>query len=246
VAVINETMARRYFHGRNPLGARFAYGRGEGASPDIEIVGVVADSKASSVAEADVPFVYEPYLQHPALGRLTFFVRSRQDPAALASTIREVLGRIDPQIPVYGLKTLPAQISESLVTERLLVLLSSAFGALAALLAALGIYGVLAYAVAQRRQEIGVRMALGADPAAVRRLVLAEVGRFLLAGAAIGLPAAYLVGRLVESMLFGVGAADTRVFLAGLLLMTVVSIAAAFPPARRAARTNPIEALRSD
>ncbi|HYK42923.1 MAG TPA: FtsX-like permease family protein, partial [Thermoanaerobaculia bacterium] len=152
----------------------------------------------------------------------------------------------DPQLPIFDLKTLEAQISESLVTQRLVVLLSASFGVLAALLAALGIYGVLAFAIAQRRQEIGVRVALGADPGAVRSLVLGEVLRFLIIGAAIGLPAAYAVGRAVSSILFEIGAGDPRIFVAGVVLLAAVAFAAAFPPAIRAARVNATEALRSE
>jgi ABC-type antimicrobial peptide transport system permease subunit len=143
-------------------------------------------------------------------------------------------------------KSLSAQISDSLVTQRLIMLLSAAFGGLAALLAALGIYGVLAFSVAQRRQEIGVRIALGAQPSAVRGLIFSEVARFLLVGAAIGLPAAYALGRAVESILYGVHASDLRIFAIGAALMAAVSFAAAYPPARRAANTDPIDALRSD
>jgi ABC-type antimicrobial peptide transport system permease subunit len=126
------------------------------------------------------------------------------------------------------------------------VILSSAFGSLATLLAAIGIYGVLAFAAGQRRREIGVRIALGADPASVRRLVLGEVGRFLLAGGAIGLPAAYVLGRLLESILFGVKARDPLVFAAGAGLMGATAAFAAYLPARQAARIEPLVALRSD
>jgi ABC-type antimicrobial peptide transport system permease subunit len=142
------------------------------------------------------------------------------------------------------LQDLRSQIDDSLVTQRLITLLS-AFGGLAALLAALGIYVVLAFSVAQRRQEIGVRIALGADPPAVRRLILSEVGRFLLLGAAIGLPAAWALGRAVESILFGVNASNPWIFAVGAVLMAV-SFAAAWPPALKAGRTDAMEALRNE
>ena len=246
VAIINETMAHRLFAGRDPLGARLAFGGETGAPPDIEIVGVVRNSKSAVVTESEGPFIYLSYLQYPKLGQLTFYVRAANDPTLLASSIREQVRKLDPQLPIFDVKSLRTQVNDSLVTQRLLTLLSAAFGGLAALLAALGIYGVLAFSVAQRRQEIGVRMALGAEPSAVRRLILSEVGRFLLVGAAIGLPVAYALGRGIESILYGVHASDLWIFAAGTALMAAVSLAAAWPSARRAARTNPMEALRSE
>ena len=245
VAVINETMARRFFAGRSPIGARLSFSGGS-AAPDVEIVGVARNSKAGDVMEMDGPFVYTPYLQDPKLGELTFYLRSLENPEALASTIRSEVRRLDADLPVFDLKTLRGQIDESLTTQRLLVLLSAAFGGVASLLAALGIYGVLAFAVAQRRHEIGVRMALGADPAAVRGLLFSEVFRFLLLGGAVGLPAAYALGRAIASILFGVKAFDPVIFAAGAALLAAVSIAAAWPSARSAARTNPMDALRSE
>ena len=246
VAVINEAMARRFLPGRNPLGVRLAYGRGLDTGPDTVIVGIVRNSKSAQVSEKEGPFLYLPYLQDAKLGELTFYVRAGNDPATLASAIREQVRKLDPELPINDVKSLRAQISESLVTQRLIMLLSAAFGGLAALLAALGIYGVLAFSVAQRRQEIGVRIALGAQASAVRGLIFSEVARFLLVGAAIGLPAAYALGRAVESILYGVHASDLRIFAIGAALMAAVSFAAAYPPARRAARTDPLESLRSE
>ena len=246
VAVINETMAKRYFPDRSPLGGRMGMGGGKSVKLDIEIVGVVRDSKGASVDEKIEPFLYMPWLQDPKLKQLTFYARSEADPAGLVSSIRAAVARLDPQLPIFDVKTLAAQISESLQNRRMVMVLSAAFGGLAALLAALGIYGVLAFGVAQRRREIGVRIALGATPADVRRLFLSEVGRFLVVGGLIGLPAAYALGRAVESILFGVKAADVPIFIAGAALLTAVAFGAAYPPARRAARTDAMEALRSE
>jgi putative ABC transport system permease protein len=246
VAVVNETMARLYFPGRSPLGARMGLGGGSTVKLDIEIVGVVRDSKGASVDEKIEPFIYMPWLQDPKLGQLTFYARSDADPSSLVASMRAAVARLDPQLPIFDVKTLNAQISESLQSRRLVTVLSAAFGGLAALLAALGIYGVLAFGVAQRRREIGVRIALGATPANVRRLFLSEVSRFLLVGGLIGLPAAYALGRAVESILFGVKAADVPIFVAGIALLAAVAFGAAYPPARRAARTDATEALRSE
>ena len=239
-------MARRFLPEKNPLGARVAFGKNVEGRPDTEIVGIVRNSKSAEVSEKEGPFIYLSYLQDAKLGELTFYVRAANDPTLLASAIREQVRKLDPQLPIFDVKSLRTQIDDSLVTQRLITMLSAAFGGLAALLAALGIYGVLAFAVAQRRQEIGVRIALGAQASAVRGLIFSEVGRFLLVGAAIGLPAAYALGRAVESILFGVHASDLRIFALGAALMAAVSFAAAYPPARRAARTDPLESLRSE
>ncbi len=245
VAVVNETLVRRYFPGKSPLGVRLSFGP-KNHAPDVEIVGVVRNSKSASVDEDDSPFVYTPLLQRADVGEVTFYLRTEADPKALAAPIRDEVRAIDPQLPIYDLIPLETRVEDSLVTQRVIVLLSGAFGVLAAILAALGIYGVLSYAVAARRPEIGVRMALGADPKSVRRLIWNEVARFLLVGAAIGLPCAFALGRGVESILFGVKAADLGILGCGLALMVAVGLAAAWPPARRAARTDALDALRSE
>jgi predicted lysophospholipase L1 biosynthesis ABC-type transport system permease subunit len=246
VAIVNETFVRKLLAGRNPIGVRFGRGGAMTVKIDTEIVGVVRDSKNARVDEKAAPFMYLAWRQDPKLGQLTFYVRTERDPAGLVSAIREEVRRLDPQLPVFDIKSLPTQISESLVSRKLVTILSAAFGVLAALLAALGIYGVLAFGVAQRRREIGVRIALGATPASLRRLVLSEVGRFLVIGAVVGLPAAYALARAVQSILFEVPAADVAVFAAGLVLLGAVALAAGYPPARRAARTNAMDALRSE
>jgi predicted permease len=245
-AVVNETMARRFFAGGNPLGRKIGFGAGSSTKADIEIVGVVRDSKSAQVDEKIEPFIYQPWQQDPELGKLSFYARSDAAPDTLVTAVRAAVARIDPQLPIFDIKTLPTQISESLLPQRLVTLLSAAFGGLAALLSALGIYGVLAFAVAQRRREIGVRVALGATPSAIRRLVLSEVGFFLAVGGLIGLPAAYALGRAVESILYGVRAADLTILSGGIALLAAVALAAAYPPAVKAARTNAMDALRSD
>jgi predicted permease len=245
VAVVNETFANRFFP-QGAIGGRFRFGGGANDKPDIEIVGVVADSIGSSVDEKPVPYAFMSYMQYPDLSRLTFYVRTQQAPESLGPAVREAVRRIDPQLPVDDVKTLESQLDESLTTERITMLLSASFAILATLLAAIGIYGVLAFAVAQRRQEIGVRMALGADPGKVRAMILGEVGRFLLIGGLVGLPAAYALARVIQSILFGVGAANWRVFLAGVAVLCGVALLAGYLPARRASRVDPLDALRSE
>jgi predicted permease len=248
VAIVNETFARRFFPGHSPIGERIGIGVTAEAAA-IEIVGVVADSKGATVGEPAHPFAYHPYAQAFAqdkLGALTFYVRSTAPPASVLAAAQQAVARLDPRIPVYDTATLASRVHDSLLTDRLTFLLSCAFGALAAALAAVGIYGVLAFSVAQRRRDIGVRMALGADPRRVRRMVLGEVGRMLLVGGLIGLPVAWAVAKAIESILFGAHAADASVFVAGTLLMAGVAMLAGYLPARRAARIDPIETLRSE
>jgi putative ABC transport system permease protein len=246
VAVINATLARKYFAGRDPLGRHLAFARGPNVKLDIEIVGVVKDSKHSSVREEDRPFVYLPYSQKPDLGEATFYLRSALPPQALAASAREAVHRRDAGLPVYDVKTLVGQRDESLYNERMLMGLSICFGLLAALLASIGLYGVMAYTVACRTPEIGIRMALGASLGSVRALVLREAMTLAGIGLAIGIPAALATGRLARSLLYGVAPGDPRLVAAASLLLIGVMLAAAYLPARRATRVNPMVALRSE
>jgi putative ABC transport system permease protein len=244
VAIINEAMVKEFFPKRNPIGVHFAMGSGDEAKPDIEIVGVVKDTKESHVRDADRPYFYQPYAQFGKLFGMSFYVRSQQDPLVIANTLRETVRGADPNLPVYELKTVQRVVDEDLFAERVIAGLSAAFGGLAALLSALGIYGVLAYLVVQRTREIGIRVALGAAAGHVRGLVFKEVGWMVLAGALVGLPAAYGLARLSESMLYGVHAGDLPIYAASLGIICVVALAACYIPSRRATRIDPIVALR--
>jgi predicted permease len=244
VAVINEAMVKAFFPKRNPIGVRFAQGGGSDAHPDIEIVGVVKNTKESNVRTEDRPYFYLPYSQFGNLNGMTFYVRSQQDPLLIANELRKAVQQADANLPVYELKTVRRVVDEDLFAERAIAGLSAGFGGLAALLAALGIYGVLAYVVVQRTREIGIRMALGARETHVRSLIFREMGIMVLAGAAAGLPLAYGLARLGESMLFGVHAGDLSVYTLALALIAVIALAACYVPTRRATRVDPIVALR--
>ena len=209
VCIINEKLARRSFAGRNPIGLHITHGMGKlYLDPPMEIIGVVADTKWDDARSDIVPFLYMPYSQDKKLGDLAFYVRTERDPSAMASTLRSMVQRIDPNLPVNNLRTLGEQVSNSMSTDRLVAVLSVSLALLAAMLAALGLYGVLAYVVARRTREIGIRMALGGERADILRLVLGQGGRLAVVGGAIGIAAALVAMRWMASLFYGVTAHD--------------------------------------
>ncbi len=244
VAIINEAMVKEFFPKRNPIGVHFGMGSGDDVKLNIEIVGVVKDTKESHVRDTDRPYFYQPYSQFGKLFGMSFYVRSQQDPLLIANAMRETVRGANANLPIYDLKTVQRVVDEDLFAERVVAGLSVAFGGLAALLAALGIYGVLAYLVVQRTREIGIRLALGAGTGHVRGLVFKEVGWMVLTGALVGLPAAYGMGRLSESLLYGVHGGDAAVYLTSLGIICLVAFVACYIPSRRATRIDPIVALR--
>ncbi len=244
VAVVSEAMAKRFFPERNAVGSHFAFGGGNKVVPDILIVGVVKDVKQEHVNSAPQPYVYIPYAQRPKLREMTFYVRADRNPLLLASSLQDVVRQMDANLPVFDLKTMQRVVEEDLFSARMVAVLSAAFAGLAALLAALGIYGVLAYVVVQRTREIGIRMALGALAGDVRVLIVKEVGSMVLIGVGVGLPLAYGLARFSESLLYGVHAGDPAVYALGLGLIALIALAACFIPARRATRVDPLVALR--
>jgi ABC-type antimicrobial peptide transport system permease subunit len=209
-------------------------------------VGVVRDAKYSRV-RGEVPAVaYLPARQDTAARARVFYVRTAGDPDALLRAAPALVGRLDPDLPVEELKTLPAQARENTAGDRLVGTFAGAFAALAAVLAAVGLYGVLAYAVAQRAREFGVRAALGATGGDLRRLVVGQVVRLVTVGGLAGLAAGLAVGRAARALLYGVGAHDPLAVTAAAVLLALVALGAGYLPARRAARADPMRALRYD
>jgi predicted permease len=243
VAIINEAFARKFNLGQNAVGKRMGTGRNQDAL-DIEIVGVIPSVKYSDVKQEIPPVFYVPYRQDTTLGTLSYYVRTAQDPGQLLKVVPEVVKRLDPTLPVEELKTMPQQVRENIFLDRMISTLSAGFAVLATLLAAVGLYGVLAYTVAQRTREIGVRMALGADAGRVRRMVLRQVGVMTVIGGVIGIAASVGLGRLAGSLLFGLKGSDPFVIAVSALLLVAVAFIAGEIPALRASRIHPMQALR--
>jgi predicted permease len=244
VAVVNETFARYFFGNQDPLGRHL--GRARYKAIDVEIVGVVKDGKAMTLRDRPTRYVYLPYAQQESLGEMTYYVRTAGDVSALSARVRDIVRRVDAHLPVTALKTMRAQIRESLYVDRMVASLSAAFGLLATLLAALGLYAVMAYAVSLRTREIGIRMALGAERREVLAMVLREVALLVAIGVALGLPGGYGLGRLIESQLFGLSARDPLTFALATSALVLSALAAGYLPARRATRVDPMVALRCE
>jgi predicted permease len=242
VAIVNETFQKRFFPHASPLGHRIGWG-GEGPT-NIEIVGVVKDMKGGDLKEKAKPWTFLPVLQNTAPGAITFYIRTARNPLSIAQAARQVMRRMDAALPVYDLKTLDTQIGETHFLDRLLAWLSVAFGFLATLLASIGLFGITAFNVTRRTQEIGIRMALGAERGNVLRLVMREV--LILAGVGLiaGVPATLVLGKLLESQLFEMKASDPAVMAGAMAVVLLVSVLAGYIPARRATRIDPMQALR--
>jgi predicted permease len=243
VAVVNEQFTKKFNLGRGAIGKHIQQD-GDRSSPQIEIVGIVANAKYSDVKDAPPPQFFVPYRQGETLGFLNFYVKTTLEPESLLAAVPKVVARLDPNLPVEDLKTMEQQVRENVFMDRLLTVLSSLFAGLATLLAAVGLYGVLAYTVAQRTREIGLRMALGAAPDRVRRMILRQTGIMTVVGGAVGLALAALAGRGAQSLLFELKGYDPVVFASAAVVLGLVALAAGFMPALRASRVDPMTALR--
>jgi putative ABC transport system permease protein len=247
VAIVSEGFAKQYFPGEDPIGKRIIPNGSvdPGKPPVREIVGVVADMHLISLRLRPKPQIYIPHQQF-AIQTMSIFVRSPMGEAALMGTLRRAVNEIDKDVPVYRVRTLPDYLSQSIAQPRLNAMLVGLFALIALLLAAAGIFGVMSYSVTQRTQEIGIRLALGAQRYDVLRLIVLQGMRFVGAGIVLGLIGVFLCTRLLQSLLFGIGATDLRTMLAVTVILTAVAFIACLLPARRATLVDPIQALRAE
>jgi predicted permease len=244
VAIVNEKFAKRYMGGVNAIGRHIGMGGDPGTKTDITVIGIARDTKYENM-RAEMPIeMYRPYRQMEFVDGMNAYIRTERNPEELFETMRRKVTELDSNVPIVDMRTLEKQMELSLVTERLVASLSSAFAVLATVLAGIGLYGVMAYTVARRTREIGIRMALGAFSGEVIWLVMREVLVLLGIGLALGLPAAWGLSRFVESQLYGMTPNDPSTIVLAILGIAVVATAAGFFPARKATRIDPMRALR--
>jgi predicted permease len=243
VAIVNRRFAEHFFPGRSAVGKRIGFGYGPEAKLTIEIVGVVGNALYEGPREG---VHRQAFLPNWGKNSAVFYVRSHGPSNTATAVVRAEVRRLDAGVPVYNVKTLEAQLDETLVTDRLIAMLSAAFGALATVLASVGLYGVMAFLVARRSKELGIRLTLGAAPSRVTWMVMREVLLLLVGGLAVGIPATYAAGRYISAQLYGVPPTDPAIVGLTVLLLTVVSAVAGLIPARRASRIDPLAALRAE
>jgi predicted permease len=243
VAIVNETFARRFWPGEDPIGKRFSVG--SAAAPKMQVIGVAQNGKYAGLNEDPKSFVYRPIWQSYT-GSTNLLVRAEIDPEKLIATVRAELHRLDPHLPIASAKTMVEHMSFPLLPARVAATLFGSFGMLALALAAIGLYGVMSLSVSKRTREIGVRMALGARTSDVLKMIIGQGMTLTIIGVMIGLCLAFGLTRLMKSLLFGVSATDPLTFILIALLLTVVALLACWLPARRAAKTDPMTALRCD
>jgi len=242
--MINEKFAKKYFAGRNPIGLHLGFGTDPGTPTDMEVIGVVKDFKYTNLRDEIPEQAYIPYLGDRFLGGMTIYVRTTGDANQLMSIVRSAVRDMDPNVPVYAMRTTEVTINESLSTERMIASLSAVFGFLATLLAVIGLYGVMAYTVAQRTREVGIRIALGAARGEVIWLVMREVLLLVAIGVIAGVTASLALTRVVQSQLFGLTPHDPLTLGLATAALALVACAAGYIPALRASRLDPMVALR--
>ncbi|HXW05070.1 MAG TPA: FtsX-like permease family protein [Vicinamibacterales bacterium] len=243
VLIVNQTFARHYFGTENAVGRHVFLASG---TYDVEIVGVVKDGKYTGLREEPVRMVYVPYRPGPWSANVTVHLRTMGPPMALAAALRRMITELEPEAPVSNIRTVDDEIGRSLLRERLVATITAVFGALALGLAALGLYGVLSYGVAQRTRELGIRIAIGASRGRILWLVFREAGSPLVAGIAAGLCSAWTLGALVQSLLFGVAPADPLSTATAVAVLAAAGAFAAWLPALSASSVDPIRALRHE
>jgi predicted permease len=245
--VIDEALAKKDFPGQNPIGKTFTTTDSDNGKLIYTIVGVCADTRYANLRDDPPPTFFLSYKQAPDVSwGMTFAVRTRLSRAAITPGLRRAVQAVDPDLPLIDVRTQVEQINEITASERIFADLTGGFGVLALVLACIGIYGIMAYAVSQRTNEIGIRMALGARPAQVLRMVLGEASWMAAIGVVAGVGGALALGRLIASMLYGLKSWDPATFAGSAMLLVVVALAASWIPARRAAGVDPMRALRHE
>jgi predicted permease len=241
VVIVNEEVVRRYFAGQNAIGKRIRFGSEE--NPQREIVGIVRNAKYRTLREQTLPFIYLPLGQEYQPG-MTMMVRTTSAPSSLVAPLRNEMRALSKEVPVFAVQTMTDRIGAQLAAERMIAVLLSIFGGVALLLAAIGVYGVMAYSVAQRNREIGIRMALGAERVDILRLIVGQGLTLVLIGTGIGLLMSFALTRVLTNQLFGISATDPLTFGAVIGVMMIVGLLACYLPARRATKVDPLVALR--
>jgi predicted permease len=242
--MINETFARKFFAGRDPIGRHLGFGSDPGTKTDMEVIGIVKDIKYTDLRDEIPPQAYIPYLAGRGAGGMTVYIRTTADPKLVMNSIREKVRDLDANIPIFDMRTTDEQIQNSLSAERMIASLSTVFGLLATILAAVGLYGLMAYNVVQRTREIGIRMALGAAQGDVVWMVMRDVLILVGIGIAVGVPAALALTSVVRSQLYGLSGHDPITLVLATVGLAVVAFAAGYIPAIRASRLDPMRALR--
>jgi predicted permease len=242
--IINEKFARKYFAGRNPVGMHVGFGSDPGTATQMEIIGVVKDVKYTNLRDEIPEQAFIPYMGSRFLSDMTVYLRTIGEPNQLMNSIRAKVREMDANLPIYAMRTMDEQISNSLSTERMIASLSTVFGFVATALAIIGLYGVMSYSVAQRTREIGIRMALGAEQTKVVGMVMREVLLLIGIGVGVGVPAALALTSVVKSQLYGLQAHDPWTLGLATGVLVFVACAAGYVPALRASRVDPIKALR--